>query len=144
VRIHGRNGLVYLSVHAGDPATLLAYLSSWAASWARDAIDVTTLADAQRVYAAGIPDVTGTFAGFWDDATSQAYIAAADGLPRSMFLYPDTLDMSQYISGPVIADMTVTSGAGAAVTIAVNWAAAGTVTKTGPSGVYTATYNATY
>jgi hypothetical protein len=144
VRIHGRRGLAYLSVRNGDAATPVAYLNSWAAAWARDVIDVTTLADTQRVYVAGIPDVTGTFTGYWDDASSQAYIAASDGLPRDMFLYPDSTDMSQYISGPVLADMTVTSGAGTAVAIAVNWAAAGTVTRTGPSSVYTATYAATY
>jgi hypothetical protein len=144
MRVHGRNGLAYLSVHAGDPAAPVAYLSSWTAAWARDVSDVTTLADTQRVYVAGLPDVSGTFTGFWDDASSQAYIAATDGLPRSMYLYPDSADMSQYISGLVLPDMTVTGGAGTAVTIAVNWVAAGPVTRTGPGSVYTATYAATY
>jgi hypothetical protein len=144
VRIHGRNGLAYLSVHNGDAASPVAYLNSWAASWARDVTDVTTLADTQRVYVTGLPDASGTFTGFWDDATSQTYTAATDGLPRSMYLYPDSANMSQYISGLVLPDLTVTGGAGTAVTISVNWAAAGPVTRTGPSSVYAATYAATY
>jgi hypothetical protein len=144
VRIHGRNGLVYLSVHAGDTASPLTYLNSWAISWTGSTSDVTTLADTQHVYVEELPDVTGTFAGFLDAGTSQAYIAAADGLPRNMFLYPDAANMSRYFSGLVLVDLAVTGNAASAVAIAVNWVAAGTVTGTGPSGVYTATYAATY
>jgi hypothetical protein len=144
VRIHGRNGLVYLSVHAGDPATPLAYLNSWAATWTSDTSDVTTITDTQHVYVDELPDVTGTFSGFLDDATSQAYIAAVDGLPRSMFLYPDAANTSRYFSGAVLADLAVTGSASTAVAISVNWVAAGLVTRTGPAGTYTATYAATY
>ena len=43
-----------------------------------------------------------------DDATSQTYLAAVDGLPRAMFLYPDSTNMSRYFSGPVLADLAVT------------------------------------
>jgi hypothetical protein len=145
VRFHGRNGLVCLSVHAGDPATPLTYLNSWAISWARDDVsDVTTLADTQHVYVSELPGVSGTFSGFLDAGTSQTYIAASDGLPRNMFLYPDSANTSQYFSGPVLADLAVSGNAATAVSITVNWVAAGLVTRTGPAGVYTATYAATY
>jgi hypothetical protein len=144
VRFHGRNGLVYLSVHAGDPATSLTCLNSWTINWARDVSDVTTIADTQHRYVEELPGVTGTFSGFLDAGTSQAYIAAADGLPRSMFLYPDATNTSQYFSGPVLADLAVTGNTSTAVSITVNWVAAGAVTRTGPGGVYTATYAATY
>ena len=144
MRLHGRNGLIYLSVHNGDAASPLTYLNSWAVSWAGSTSDITTLADAQHVYVDELPDVAGTFTGFLDDATSQTYLAAVDGLPRSMFLYPDSTNMSRYFSGPVLADLAVSGSAAAAVSIAVNWVAAGLVSRTGPAGVYTATYTATY
>ena len=144
MRFHGRNGLVYLSVHNGDAASPLTYLNSWAVSWTAGTSDITTLADTQHVHVTDLPDVTGTFSGFLDAGTSQAYVAASDGLPRSMFLYPDSTNMSRYFSGPVLVDLAVTGSASAAVAIAVNWVAAGTVTGTGPSGVYPATYAATY
>ena len=38
---------------------------------------------------AGLPDASGDFSGFWDDATAQTYSAAGDGLSRNMYLYPD-------------------------------------------------------
>lgn len=144
MRLHGRNGLVYLSVHNGDAASPLTYLNSWTISWAGSTSDVTTLADTQHRYVTDLPGVTGTFSGFLDAGTSQAYIAAADGLPRNMFLYPDSTNTSQYFSGPVLADLAVSGNAAAAVSIAVNWMAAGPVTRTGPAGIYTATYTATY
>lgn len=144
MRFHGRNGLIYLSVHAGDPASPLTYLNSWTISWTGSTSDVTTLADTQHVHVAELPDVTGTFSGFLDAGTSQAYVAAADGLPRNMFLYPDSTNTSRYFSGPVLADLAVSGSAAAAVAITVNWVAAGQVTGTGPGGVYTATYTATY
>ncbi|HEY3650463.1 MAG TPA: hypothetical protein VGL33_21045 [Streptosporangiaceae bacterium] len=144
MRLHGRNGLVYLSVRNGDPASPLTYLNSWAISWAPDVSDVTTITDTQHVYVEELPEVSGTFTGFLDDATSQTYLAAVDGLPRSMFLYPDSTNMSRYFSGPVLADLAVSGNAAAAVSIAVNWVAAGLVTRTGPAGIYTATYTATY
>jgi hypothetical protein len=144
VRFHGRNGLVYLSVRNGDAASPLTYLNSWAVSWTGSTSDVTTLADTQHVHVTDLPDVTGTFSGFLDSGTSQAYIAAADGLPRDMFLYPDSTNTSQYFSGPVLADLAVTGSAAAAVAISVNWVAAGLVTRAGAAGTYTATYTATY
>ena len=144
MRIQGRHGLVYLSVHAGDAASPLAWLNSWTATWTSDLDDVTGFADTQVIYAAGQPDVTGAFTGFLDAGTSQTYIAATDGLPRDMFLYPDSTNMSQYFSGSVLADLAVTGSAPAAVTITVTWVAAGLVTRTGPGGVYAATYAATY
>ena len=133
MRFHGRNGLVYLSVHSGDAASPLTCLNSWAISWTRNVTDVTNWTDVQHVYVDDLPDVAGTFAGFLDDATSQTYLAAVDGLPRSMFLYPDTTDMTRYFSGPVLADLAVTGNAAAAVSIAVNWVAAGLVTRNGPA-----------
>ena len=144
MRLHGRGGLVYLSVHAGDAASPLASLNSWTATWTRTDDDVTGFADTQVIHAAGEPAASGTFSGFLDDATSQTYLAAADGLPRDMFLYPDATSMSRYFSGTVLADLAVTGNAAAAVSITVNWASAGLVTRTGPGGVYAAVYAAVY
>ena len=147
MRLHGRNGLVYLSVHNGDAATLLAYLNSWTISFTHDLIETTTFADTQRVYVAGMPDSSGSFTGFMDDATSQTYLAAVDGLPRSMFLYPDSQDMSRYFSGTVLPDLAVSAAVAGSAGITVNWvpAASPGVTRTGVgSGTYGGTYTGIY
>ena len=165
MRLHGRRGLVYLSVHNGDPASPLTYLNSWAVSFTRDLFDVTAITDTQRQWAVGARDVTGSFTGFMDDATSQTYIAATDGLPRNMYIYPDATNTGQFISGSVLPDLAVTGASGSSVEITVNWAVQLTVSRTPPAtpgvpaglatasgwaainqigGTYLATYLATY
>ena len=58
----------------------------------------------------GLP-TSGDFSGFWDDATSQTYKAATDGLSRNMYLYPNvTTNPLTYFFGTVIADFA-TDGA---------------------------------
>jgi hypothetical protein len=133
-----------MSVHNGDPASLLAYLNTWAVSFTRSVFDATALTDTQRKWATGVRDVTGSFTGFMDDATSQTYLAAVDGLPRNMYLYPDAANMGQYISGSVLPDLAVTGGTAEAVAITVNWAVELGVSRTDSFGTYLATYLAIY
>jgi hypothetical protein len=144
VRLHGRNGLVYLSVHSGDAASPLTYLSSWAISFTHDTFDASTITDPQHRYIAGMPDVAGTFTGFLDDATSQTYIAATDGLPRNMYIYPNSRDMGQFFAGMVLPDLAVTGGEGAPVAITVNWVPSTGVTRTQDYGTYSGTYTDPY
>ena len=144
MRLHGRNGAVYLSVRNGDPASPAAYLSSWAVSFTREVFDATTLTDTQRKWATGVREVSGSFTGFMDDATSQTYLAAVDGLPRNMYIYPNVANTGQYISGSVLPDFAVTGATGASVGITANWAAQLTVGRTDSFGTYLATYLATY
>ena len=139
MRVHGRNGLVYLSVHAGDAASPLAYLNGWSVDLTYATFDVTAITDAQRTWAAGIQAAAGTFTGFWDDQTAQTYTAVTDGLPRLMFLYPDSQHMGDFFSGSVFPDLTGSGGTGEAVAIAANWVADGPVTRTG-SGLYSDVY----
>jgi hypothetical protein len=144
VRLHGRNGLVYLSVHNGDPPTPLAYLNSWSVSFTYDLFDVTTITDTQRRWLAGMPDASGSFTGFCDDATSQTYIAATDGLPRNMYLYPNSRNMGQFFSGSVLPDLAATGGETGPVTITVNWVPSTAVTRTDDFGAYLDVYTDPY
>jgi len=144
VRHHGRNGLVYLSVHNGDLASALAYQSAWSIDFVPDKVETTTFTSTQRTWIAAMPDVSGTFTGFCDDATSQTYMAATDGLPRSMYLYPDSRNLGQYFSGTVLADLATTGGVTTAVGVTANWVAAGPVGRTDDYGTYSDTYTDPY
>jgi hypothetical protein len=144
VRFHGRNGLVYLAITSGGQAEPLAFQAAWSADFTHDVLEATCALDTQRTWVAGLADVSGTFAGFADDATSQTYIAATDGQPRSMYLYPDSRDPGQYIAGQVLVDLATSGAAGGAVQVSAAWAAAGQVTRTGPDGTYSGTYTDSY
>src|SRR5260221_11373172 len=65
------------------------FQASWTINMVVAKQDVTAFGDGTMVYVAGLPDASGDFGGFMDDAISRAYIAAADGLARNFYLYPE-------------------------------------------------------
>jgi hypothetical protein len=135
VRHHGRNGQVYIGVTSGAAASSCAFQASWSISMVTDKQDVTAFGDGNKVYAAGLPDSSGQFAGFWDDATSQTYIAATDGLPRNMYLYPDISNQPNiYWFGTVLPDFSADGAIGGPVNVSASWNAASKVQRYTPWG----------
>lgn len=130
-RIHGRNGIVYFGQACGAAASPVAYLSDWNVNFTVDTVDVTSMGDANKIYVAGLPDASGDFAGFYDDASVQFYTAATDGVPRAFYLYPNTLNATQYWYGNILADFSISGGIAAAVSIKSTWKAATKITKFG-------------
>jgi hypothetical protein len=100
-----------------------------------DKQDVTAFGDGNKVYAAGLPDSSGQFAGFWDDSTSQTYIAATDGLPRNLYLYPDLQNQPNiYWFGTVLPDFSADGAVGGPVNVSSSWNAASKVQRYTPWG----------
>ena len=129
MRIHGRNGILYLSRNFGDQASPIVFLSDWSIVFTRELSDVTTIVDTQTVYVATESSASGTFAGFFNTATAQSYSAAVNGLPRAMYLYPSTGDPVDFFSGMVLPDYSIGAGVAAAVALTVTWAASGLISK---------------
>lgn len=130
-RIHGRNGRVYMNIASGGTAEPIAFLSSWSISFQTDKADVTAFGDGNKVYVAGLPDASGEFSGFYDDATAQTYTAATDGVARKFYLYPSTLTNGQYWWGTVLPDFSVNAAVGGAAEISSSWNAASGISKVG-------------
>lgn len=131
-RIAGRRGRIYMGI-ASDTATAepLPFFASWSISFETDKIEVTALGDLTKVYVAGLPDASGEFSGFYDDATNQTYLAAVDGLPRKFYLYPNTSLLTQYWFGTILPDFSVNAEVGGAVEVSASWNASTAVTKVG-------------
>lgn len=130
-RIAGRNGRVYASITSGGTAEPIAFLNNWAISFAVGSIDVTSFGDTGKVYVSGLPDASGTYAGFYDNATNQFYTAAVDGVARKFYLYPDNTSTTQYWFGTALFDFNIDGTVDGAVTINGSWAAASAVAKVG-------------
>jgi hypothetical protein len=128
-RIHGRNGIAYVSATNGAAASPVAFLSDWTISFTVKKVDVTTMGDTNLVYVAGLPDASGDFTGFYDDATSQTFISATDGLARNFYLYPSTLTATQYFFGTILPDFSSGGGVSSAATMKSTWNAASQVTR---------------
>lgn len=116
-----------LGTAAAEP---VAFLNKWSIKFSTDKVEVTSFQDGNKIYVSGLPDASGDVAGFYDNATTQLYTAATDGVARRFYLYPDNT-LTQYWFGTAIVDFSVDGGVGDAVTISGSWAAGSAVTKVG-------------
>jgi hypothetical protein len=107
------------------------FLASWSISFETEKEEVTAFGDQNKVYVAGLPDASGEFSGFYDDATAQTYTAAVDGLARKFYLYPDATNNTKYFWGAILPDFSVNAAVGGAVEISASWNAASAITKVG-------------
>jgi hypothetical protein len=131
-RIHGRNGRIYMGLaSSAASAEPLADFATWDINFTVDKAEVTALGDSNKVYVAGLPDASGTFDGFYDDATVQTYTAAVDGQPRKFYLYPNTTNTGQYWFGTILPDFAASGGVAAAVSAKSSWNAASSIQKVG-------------
>lgn len=120
-----------MNILSGGTAEEVAFISSATLGSSSDRIEVTAFGDANKVYVAGLPDSTGNFAGFYDNATAQTFQAALDGVARKMYLYPDRNVATQYWFGTVFVDFNLDLSVGGAAAISGTWSAASNVTKVG-------------
>lgn len=130
-RIAGRNGRVYFDVAGGGSAAPLPFVAKWSLNAATAKEKVTAMGDTNEVYVAGLPDASGTFSGFYDDATAQTYTAAADGIARKFYLYPSLSSATTYWFGTIFADASYDADVAGVVTMSANWNAATTIAKVG-------------
>ena len=138
VRRHGRNGQVYLGITSAAAASALPFQASWSINMNVDKQDVTAFGDGNKVYVAGLPDASGDFGGFMDDATSQTYIAAVDGLARNFYLYPDaTNSPNVYWFGTVLPDFSADGAIAGPVNFKSTWNAASRIQRYTPAGLNT-------
>ena len=88
---------------AGAAAAVpIASLTQWSIDFSTDKVDATAFGDTNKQYLAGLPDSSGTFSGFYDDAERSAYAAAIDNTAnnaRRFYLYPDTNSTTKYWFG---------------------------------------------
>lgn len=126
----GRNAAVFFDVAGGGSASLLPGINKYTLDSSTEQLDVTSFEDTTKTYVADIPDASGTFSGFWDDATEQTYTAAVDGLPRKFYLYPDKRNLATtYWFGTIYADFSIDGGLGQAVNVSATWKAATPIQK---------------
>lgn len=130
-RIAGRNGRIYINLASGGTAEPLNFMASWSINFATDRFEVTAMGDTGKTYVAGLPDASGEFSGFYDDATVQTYTAAVDGVARKLYVYPSLLNTGQYWYGTALVDFNVSSSVGGAVEVTASWNAASAFTKVG-------------
>lgn len=118
----------------GAAASPCAFQASWTLNKVTNKQDVTAFGDGNLVYVAGLPDASGDFSGFWDDASAQTYTAAGDGLPRNLYLYPDLQNSPNvYHFGTVLPDYSIDGAIAGAVNFKSTWNAASRIWQYNPA-----------
>lgn len=130
-RIAGRNGRLYAAVTSAGTAEPITFMTTWTANFVSDRYEVTAYGDAVKTYVAGLPDASGTYAGFYDDGTTQFYTAALDGVARRFYFYPSTANTGQYWFGTAFFDFSVEFPVDGAVPVSGSWSAASATSKVG-------------
>lgn len=125
----GRLGVIYLSTTGTGTATSVIKLNAWTINKATDKIEVTSFGDGNKTYVQGLPDIQGTFSGFWDDTESKPFTAAASADGCKMYLYPAANAPSKFHAGPAWLDISMDTSVSGAVAISGSFAANGTWTS---------------
>lgn len=118
--LHGKNGAIYVD------GQKIADKTEWSLNLSRDYADVTTFRDGNKVYAAGLRDVQGSFAGFYD-TSGDLGVEHADGAAWDVQVWAQD-GVTLVAEGPAYLDVSVTASATDAVRVSGNFRAAGTWT----------------
>jgi hypothetical protein len=125
----GRNSRVYLNLASGGSASPVPFLTGITLNANTDTYDVTSFGDANHTYVSGLPDASGDITGFWDDTTIGTFTAAADGVARSLYFYPDIVNAgTHYFYGNVILDFKTDTSVTGAINAGGSFKAAGPMT----------------
>lgn len=125
---HGRSAVLYLSATNGGTAVRVSQLNNFSLNFATDKVEVSAFGDTNKTYVAGLPDASGSFAGFWDNAATSTFLSAArDGQSRRMYLYPDG-NSARYWYGEILIDAGFSGSTTSAVGVTANFSAASAIT----------------
>lgn len=116
-KLHGKNAAFYIN------GVKVTNKTEWALNMNRDYADVSTFRDANKVYAAGLMDISGTFAGLLDTSGDLA-LQSNDGVAYTVALYAED-NVTLIATGPAFVDASVTASISDAVRISGNFKAAG-------------------
>jgi len=122
---HGKKGVVYISTTGTGTASSLTKLNSWSLDRSTDRAETTAFGDSNKTYVQGLPDVSGDFAGFYDDTEDKLWSAAESADGCKLYLYPSADVPTEYWYGPAWVDYGLEVGVGDAVKISGSFAANG-------------------
>jgi hypothetical protein len=133
-RKHGSGGEIRMDPTGGATAAAVGDLNAWTLDMARDQVDVSAFGDSNKQYVLGLPDVKGTYGGWWNSASSPDLFVVAQGkTPVLLELVPAVDDNTFFFTGPAYLDASINVSATGAVSISGNFVAAGDWGLEGPT-----------
>jgi hypothetical protein len=120
-----KKGVIYLSTTGSGVAASVIKLNAWTINQSTDKIEVTAFGDLNKTYVQGLPDLQGSFKGFWDDTESKPFTGASSTDGVKMYLYPSSDAPTKYWYGPAWLDVTMDVPVSGSVSISGAFAANG-------------------
>lgn len=124
-RIAGDRGQIKMDPAGGTSVVTVASLNKWSLSMSKDMYKVTAFGDTNQVYVPGLPDISGSIAGFWDTTDRSIFSIALGTVAPYLNLIPNTLTPTYLFKGLAWLDASIDVGSGGAVTISGSFKAAG-------------------
>lgn len=125
-RKHGSSGLIKMDPTGGATTVQVADLNKWTLDMARDQVEVTAFGDINKQYVLGLPDVKGTYGGWWTSESSPPLFDVAQGTaPVTLDLVPSTTEPTFFFSGLAYLDASIDVASDGAVSLSGNFVAAG-------------------
>jgi hypothetical protein len=126
-RIHGSRGQVQMDPDGGVALVAVASLNKWDLDISKDHVKVTCFEDLNHIYVDGLPDIKGSYGGFFDPADGLVIFDVILGTVKpALRLLPDRIDNPGiYFGGRATMDGKITVDANGGVSVGGAFVAAG-------------------
>jgi hypothetical protein len=125
-RLHGSHGMVKMDPTGGATAVAVAGLDKWELDMAKDHVRVTAFGDSNHVYVDGLPDIKGSYGGWFDPVDGLDVFAVIFGTAKPYLeLYPNDADTATKWSGKALIDGKITVDANGGVAVSGSFVGAG-------------------
>ena len=105
-------------------ATVCISLNTWTLDRASDTFEVTSFGDTNKTFVQGLPNLSGTISGVWNDAETKPFAGAISSTGVKLYLYPDiTVSPTKYAYGTAWLSVAIEAPVGGAVTLSGNFVA---------------------
>ena len=122
---HSKDAVVYIDPTGAGNATELLGCTEWTLDMSTDTVEVTSFGDANKTYVQGLPDISGTLAGFVRDDETKWFTGQASTAGVKLYLYFTRNTTGRYAYGTAWLSLSLTNSASGANEISANFVAKG-------------------
>lgn len=125
-RLHGKGGQVKMDPAGGASVVTVASLNKWDLDMSTDKENVTAFGDTNKVYVQGLPDLKGTYGGWYDPADGLVIFDVISGtVAPTLQLFPNIATPLVLFEGRAFLDGKITVDSNGAISIGGSFVAAG-------------------
>jgi hypothetical protein len=124
-KYHGKSSVIYVSTTGTSAAVPVVGLMEWSLSRTTDRVESTEFGASNKTYVQGLPDVSGTINGYWDNSEATLYTASTSTDGCKIYIYESSAATTKYFYGPAWLDYSESSSVSDAVKVSLTFAANG-------------------